>query len=102
MPTHIGGDEFVLVRRGVTQSTDAGAVASKLLESLAAPIPTPAGEARIGASIGIALAPKDGHHLTRLLQVADRAMYRSKQDGRNRWHYGGDHHGHLVEPPAVG
>ena len=98
----IGGDEFVLVLRGVTQPTDAGAVASKLLTSLAAAIPTPAGEARIGASIGIALAPGDGHHFARLLQVADQAMYRSKQDGRNRWYYGGDHHGHPVEPPAVG
>ncbi|ADC61803.1 hypothetical protein CKO29_04260 [Allochromatium vinosum] len=86
----------------VTQPTDAGAVASKLLTSLAAAILTPAGEARIGASIGIALAPRDGHHFARLLQVADQAMYRSKQDGRNRWHYGGDHHGHPVEPPATG
>lgn len=98
----IGGDEFVLVLRGVTQPTDAGAVASKLLTSLAAAIPTPAGEARIGASIGIALAPGDGHHFARLLQVADQAMYRSKQDGRNRWYYGGDHHDHPVEPPAAG
>ncbi|WP_343047133.1 diguanylate cyclase [Allochromatium humboldtianum] len=98
----IGGDEFVLVLRGVTQPTDAGAVASKLLTSLAAAIPTPAGEARIGASIGIALAPRDGHHFARLLQVADQAMYRSKQDGRNRWYYGGDRHGHPVEPPAAG
>jgi two-component system, sensor histidine kinase LadS len=98
----IGGDEFVLVLRGVTQSTDAGAVASKLLASLAAAIPTPAGEARIGASIGIALAPEDGHHFARLLQVADQAMYRSKQDGRNRWHYGGDRHGHPVESPGAG
>jgi two-component system, sensor histidine kinase LadS len=98
----IGGDEFVLVLRGVTQSTDAGAVASKLLASLAAAIPTPAGEARIGASIGIALAPEDGHHFARLLQVADQAMYRSKQDGRNRWYYGGDRHGHPVESPGAG
>ncbi|MCK7576514.1 MAG: sensor domain-containing diguanylate cyclase [Chromatiales bacterium] len=98
----IGGDEFVLVLRGITQSTDAGAVASKLLASLAAAIPTPAGEARIGASIGIALAPKDGHHFTRLLQVADRAMYRSKQNGRNRWYYGGDCNDQLVEHPGAG
>jgi two-component system, sensor histidine kinase LadS len=98
----IGGDEFVLVLRGVTQSTDAGAVASKLLASLAAAIPTPAGEARIGASIGIALAPEDGHHFARLLQVADQAMYRSKQDGRNRWHYGGDRHDYPVESPGAG
>ncbi|MBN2885740.1 MAG: GGDEF domain-containing protein, partial [Chromatiaceae bacterium] len=38
----LGGDEFVLVLRGISEVGDAGAVASKLLQSLAAPIPTPA------------------------------------------------------------
>ena len=66
------------------------------------PIATSAGEASIGASIGIALAPKDEHHFTRLLQVADQGMYRSKQDDRNRWYYGGDRHGHPVESPGAG
>ncbi|WP_343032249.1 diguanylate cyclase [Allochromatium palmeri] len=64
----IGGDEFVLILRGITQEADAGVVAAKLLKSLASTIPTPAGEARIGASIGMALAPTDGQQLSRLLQ----------------------------------
>jgi len=89
----IGGDEFVLILRGMTHETDAGAVAAKLLENLATAIPTPAGEARIGASIGIALSPADGQQFARLLQAADQAMYRAKQDGRNRWHYDGHRNG---------
>ena len=97
----IGGDEFVLVLRGMMHGTDAGAVAAKLLESLSVAIPTPAGEAHIGASIGIALAPSDGEQLTGLLQVADQAMYRAKQDGRNRWHYGGYRNSTQADHPSA-
>ena len=83
----IGGDEFVLVLRGMRECADAGAVASKVLASLEQAISTPAGEARIGASIGIALLPESDSHLTldHLLRRADHAMYRAKRGGRNRW-----------------
>jgi diguanylate cyclase (GGDEF)-like protein len=87
----IGGDEFVLVLRGVRDGAAAGVVADKLLASLTDPIATPWGEARIGASIGIALSGPIGpigqdRTLDGLLRQADQAMYQAKKTGRNRWH----------------
>ncbi|EIC22942.1 diguanylate cyclase [Thiorhodovibrio frisius] len=86
----IGGDEFVLVLRGLHECQDAGVVASKLLASLIEPIATPWGDARIGASIGITLAAESDPDLTldRLLRQADHAMYQAKRAGRNCWYCG--------------
>lgn len=84
----VGGDEFVLVLRGMRECAAAGVVADKLLESLTAPIDTPWGAARVGASIGIALTEECGGDptLDGLLRQADHAMYGAKREGRNRWY----------------
>jgi two-component system, sensor histidine kinase LadS len=83
----IGGDEFVVAVPGITHEREAGRIAAEMVERLAIPVPTPAGEACIGASIGIAFSPADGHELKALLHVADQAMYHVKHAGRNGWHY---------------
>ena len=44
---------------------------------------------RITVSIGIGLAPEQGLERVALLRVADEALYRAKQAGRNRVGYGG-------------
>lgn len=74
-----GGDEFVVLLAGVS---DPLAVPDRVatIEASLVGIPTVAG-GELTASVGAAVAPLDGRHLDELLDVADRAMYRSKAGG---------------------
>jgi diguanylate cyclase (GGDEF)-like protein len=83
----LGGDEFaVLLPR--TQSTDqAETLARRLLEVLAKPYEVHGQEVRIGASIGIALAPHDGADADLLLKAADMALYAAKAAGRGTYRF---------------
>lgn len=78
----LGGDEFAVVAAGLTHPADAGAVARKVLDSLQEPIAVGGREVRMGASLGVAVAPDDGRDAAVLLANADLAMYRSKHGGR--------------------
>ncbi len=76
----LGGDEFVVLL--VDGDADyATTVAQRLTDCLAEPFVLDAVRARVGASIGIALAPTDATDSTSLLWCADVAMYRAKLGG---------------------
>ncbi len=76
----LGGDEFVVVL--VDGDADyATAVAQRLTEGLIEPFVLDTASVRIGASIGIALAPTDASDSATLLRCADVAMYRAKLGG---------------------
>ena len=57
-------------------------VAQHLIETLSQPYRIGHGDTFIAASVGIAVYPGDGSGATELLQHADMAMYRAKQQGR--------------------
>ena len=59
--------------------------ASRIIDALKSPISLAAGKATIGASIGIALFPEDSNNLDELMNIADKAMYVSKHQSRNRY-----------------
>lgn len=81
----IGGDEFTLVLANEPDIHDrAAAVAAKIIEALARPFRVCEVDLLIGASIGISLYPLDARDDENLLRHADHAMYRAKQQGRNR------------------
>ena len=79
----LGGDEFaVLLRLG--RPEDAALIARSILVSLSYPFGTDGESVLIGASIGIALAPRGGASTEDVLHHADVALYQVKNDdGRN-------------------
>ena len=82
-----GGDEFVILLASLHDSSEAGALAQRLLAIHEEPIAAGGILHHIGVSVGIALFPDDGRDLDDLLQHADLAMYRAKADGRQTFHF---------------
>jgi diguanylate cyclase (GGDEF)-like protein/PAS domain S-box-containing protein len=81
----MGGDEFALVFGGVGRAEDAGRLAEKVLEAVGRPFCLEEHELHVTASVGVALHPGDGGEPETLLQNADAAMYRAKEQGRNNY-----------------
>jgi diguanylate cyclase (GGDEF)-like protein len=81
----LGGDEFAIIQSHL-EDPELGArkLANRLLDEMRMPIHLGANQFRIGVSIGIALAPADGAVMDDLLRRGDLALYRAKQEGRNR------------------
>ncbi len=82
-----GGDEFLIVLSSIDHLNDAAAVASKLLDAIAAPIQVGREELVTGASIGICIYPDDGRDAETLIRNADMAMYSVKRSGRNGYKF---------------
>ncbi len=79
----LGGDEFVVVAEGFDGQAAAGAFGEELLAAFRDPFVLPAAQAcRVGATIGYALSPQDGRDATKVLHLADQAMYEGKQHGK--------------------
>jgi diguanylate cyclase len=82
-----GGDEFTVVLGNLSAARDAGSVARQLIKALSRPFEVDGHTIYVGASVGIAIYPQDGTHGADLLKKADSAMYRAKDNGRNRFTY---------------
>ncbi len=78
----LGGDEFAIILESTRSAAHSMLVAKKLVESIERPFRLQAGDAKISASVGVAIYPEHGDTADTLLQHADRAMYRAKRDGK--------------------
>ncbi|MCL6609873.1 MAG: EAL domain-containing protein [Geminicoccaceae bacterium] len=78
----LGGDEFALLQPDPPHADAARRLARRLVESLEQPVVTVDGRIRVGASVGIALAPEHGRTVDELLRHADIALYRAKAKTR--------------------
>ena len=83
----IGGDEFALIQVGVEKAEQVQALCRRLLAALVEPFDLDGQEVIVTASIGVALAPTDAEEPARLLQHADVALYRAKDEGRNAFRF---------------
>ena len=67
-----------------TRTDEAFMTAERIRESIAAiSISNPVGNLRITVSIGVASYPNDAHDKPALVETADRALYYSKNHGKN-------------------
>ena len=79
----MGGDEFIMILRGLKRPHDATIPARKIIASLEAPMRLEGQELRVTASLGLSLYPIDAEDQDSLLQHADMALYWAKSQGRN-------------------
>jgi diguanylate cyclase (GGDEF)-like protein len=98
----LGGDEFVLL---VEEQGDPGAlteIARKLLTAVADLGRIDGQDLNMSLSIGICAYPADGRDAKTLLAGADVAMYRAKEQGRNRFcFYSAELQSHTPEKLAL-
>ncbi len=80
----LGGDEFVVLLVDVDSAEQARQAVERIIEAVTVPIRLGDIEVRISVSIGVALFPSDGDSAETLINIADRAMYRSKLAGKNQ------------------
>jgi diguanylate cyclase (GGDEF)-like protein/PAS domain S-box-containing protein len=85
----LGGDEFLVIAQGLHQPADAAALAQDLLSIIGRPVSLAGGrEAYLTASIGISLCQGGAcGDATAMLRDADAALYRAKEEGRNRFSF---------------
>ena len=89
LAARLGGDEFVILLSADCHTQDeaveqAANVAEKVRAAISEPYRLGKYDHVITTSIGIALYPEGQHDANDVLKHADAAMYRAKQDGRNR------------------
>ncbi|NOQ45991.1 MAG: diguanylate cyclase [Desulfobulbaceae bacterium] len=82
----IGGDEFIVLLEDIRGVQDAESAAGRILEKLDSPVQLGESEWTLSASVGIALFPEHGKDIDALLHKADRAMYRAKENGKNKFY----------------
>jgi diguanylate cyclase (GGDEF)-like protein/PAS domain S-box-containing protein len=84
MVARLGGDEFVFLLHGVDVA-GLTQTAQRILDVVEEPFSIEQHELAVSGSLGIALYPDDSGDLEGLVKCADAAMYRAKQNGRNRY-----------------
>ena len=85
---HLSGDEFVLVLEELHSREDVINVIQEMIDMLSKPyILSNNIEIRIGVSAGIVLISEDMIYANELLQFADAALYKAKNEGRNCYRF---------------
>ncbi|MBO9714940.1 bifunctional diguanylate cyclase/phosphodiesterase [Sphingomonas sp.] len=82
----LGGDEFAVVVRDATDSAQIERLAKTIIDTLSKPYEVDQHTLYIGASVGLAVGPRDGRTAETLIRSADLALYRSKDAGGGVFH----------------
>jgi diguanylate cyclase (GGDEF)-like protein len=81
------GDTFAIALTNMKDARDAARVASKILEEFSQPFELDGLEVFVTTSIGITVCPTDANTPDKLIKNAESTMYRSKEEGGNKYQY---------------
>ncbi|MBR2382252.1 MAG: diguanylate cyclase, partial [Anaerotignum sp.] len=81
--SRIGGDEFMVLMRGISDPALVKQRCEHLLYSLQAMFRTQLPDCPVSCSIGVSMAPEHGGTYYDLFQKADQALYQVKDNGKN-------------------
>ena len=82
----LGGDEFAVVVRDAQDLSVVEQLARQIIETLSRPYEMDQHTLHIGASVGLAVGPRDGKTAETLIRSADLALYQSKDAGGGVFH----------------
>jgi len=83
----LGGDEFILILDRISSTEGVSKVAAKILSTLAKPHYIEDNELVSTGSVGISMASEESFNKEVLIKQADIAMYQSKEQGGNKYHF---------------
>jgi len=86
----LGGDEFAILQGEMKEPANAGTLAAKIQNRLALPFCVNGNNIDISVSIGISPYAPGNSGADAMLVQADLALYRSKDMGRNQYHFHSD------------
>ena len=101
MIARLGGDEFSVLLPDVDSIDSAMALGDVLREALAAPFDAAGVRLELGASVGVATFPEDGHDVDTLMQRADVAMYQAKAASTGVERYAAEDDAHSIARLAL-
>lgn len=86
--SRLGGDEFVLIlQEEHLDGKEILRAVERIMKMVAQPMTVDGQQVLLGCSVGLAAFPADGTDANTLVEHADAAMYRAKQNGRNNFRF---------------
>lgn len=84
----IGGDEFVIILEATKDIQMIQQIALNIIKTISDDIHLSLGQiVNVGCSIGIAIFPDDARNIEELVKYADIAMYKAKEEGKNKFYF---------------
>jgi diguanylate cyclase (GGDEF)-like protein len=87
MVARFGGDEFAVLQDDIADTGNVEALAVKIGGAIAAPFGIGGNQVQTTVSIGIAPYRSDVAGVDAIMMMADLALYRAKNDGRNQFRF---------------
>lgn len=81
----LDGDEFAIIQLSAPNTASAPKLAERIVRGLSEPFEVEGHQLVVGASVGIAVAPRDGASSAALLRATDLAVQRAKRNARGGW-----------------